>query len=188
MIEFMGEFDYGYFDDPTGFGYQGYYLENTGEGLQPNWDTIAEFLKKKGVKSALDVGCAKGFLVKSLIEAGIYSIGYDVSEYAISKSITNNCLLKDITTGIDGYYDAIIAMGSLLYILPDNIKQVLSDIHQHTHLYFLFSCYYEGESQDVQDPFRKITESREWWRDVIQASGFSFSQRTKWFDIYEKLQ
>ena len=57
------------------------------------WNRRAEFvLKKFNPKTALDVGCASGEFVKSMIDIGIDAYGIDGSDFAISnidKSIKN---------------------------------------------------------------------------------------------------
>jgi len=54
---------------------------------QPMWQRRAEFIVEKfNPKTALDVGCAYGELVKSLNELGVEAYGIDGSDYAISKA------------------------------------------------------------------------------------------------------
>lgn len=74
------EFGQLYFDGPREYGYGGYYYDG-------RWKTVAEaiiihFNLKPGDKF-LDIGCAKGFLVKDLISLGIDAYGLDISEYAM---------------------------------------------------------------------------------------------------------
>jgi ubiquinone/menaquinone biosynthesis C-methylase UbiE len=42
-----------------------------------------KILKNKKVNKVLDVGCAKGFLVKDLLDKGIDAYGIDISKYAV---------------------------------------------------------------------------------------------------------
>jgi SAM-dependent methyltransferase len=71
-----------YFDGPRELGYGGYRYDG-------RWVAIAEdMIAHWGLKPAdrvLDVGCAKGFLVKDLMKAcpGLEVFGLDVSEYAL---------------------------------------------------------------------------------------------------------
>ena len=53
----------------------------------PMWIRRAEFIHEKfHPKTALDVGCAYGELVKALVDMGIEAYGVDGSEYAINNS------------------------------------------------------------------------------------------------------
>lgn len=69
-----------YFDGAREYGYGGYRYDG-------RWRTVAKdivdhFNLKPGDR-VLDVGCAKGFLVKDLLELGIDAYGIDVSRYAL---------------------------------------------------------------------------------------------------------
>ena len=69
-----------YFDGPREYGYGGYYYD--GRWKPVALDIIKYYNLKKGDK-ILDIGCAKGFLVKDLLECGIDAYGLDISEYAL---------------------------------------------------------------------------------------------------------
>ena len=71
-----------YFDGPRDYGYGGYRYD--GRWLPVARDIIAHFGLKPGMR-VLDVGCAKGFLVKDLMLAcpGLEVFGLDVSFYAL---------------------------------------------------------------------------------------------------------
>jgi len=70
-----------YFDGPREYGYGGYYYD--GRWLSVAHDIIDHFGLKAGMR-VLDVGCAKGFLVKDLMLAcpGLQVFGVDISTYA----------------------------------------------------------------------------------------------------------
>jgi ubiquinone/menaquinone biosynthesis C-methylase UbiE len=72
-----------YFDGPREFGYGGYRYDGRWKPVAE--DIIQHFNLKPGDR-ILDVGCAKGFLVKELLLLGVDAYGIDVSHYAI-----NNC-------------------------------------------------------------------------------------------------
>lgn len=74
-----------YFDGPRDYGYGGYRYD--GRWIPVARDIIAHFGLKPGMR-VLDVGCAKGFLVKDLMLAcpGLEAFGLDVSLYALMHS------------------------------------------------------------------------------------------------------
>ena len=76
--------DYGelYFDGPRAVGYGGYRYD--GRWIPVAEDFVRHFNLKPGHR-VLDVGCAKGFLVKDLMKVcpGLEAFGLDVSEYAL---------------------------------------------------------------------------------------------------------
>jgi SAM-dependent methyltransferase len=69
-----------YFDGPREVGYGGYRYD--GRWVPVARDIVAQYGLKPGDK-VLDVGCAKGFLVKDLLGQGIDAYGLDISEYAL---------------------------------------------------------------------------------------------------------
>ena len=71
-----------YFDGPRDYGYGGYRYD--GRWVPIAEDIVAHFGLKPGQR-VLDVGCAKGFLVKDLMKAcpELEVFGLDISEYAL---------------------------------------------------------------------------------------------------------
>jgi SAM-dependent methyltransferase len=71
-----------YFDGPRDYGYGGYRYD--GRWLPVAHDIITHFGLRAGMR-VLDVGCAKGFLVKDLMTAcpGLEAFGLDISHYAL---------------------------------------------------------------------------------------------------------
>lgn len=72
-----GEF---YFDGPREFGYGGYQYDGR---WRPVARDIVDHFRLSPGERVLDVGCAKGFLVKDLLELGIDAYGLDISHYAL---------------------------------------------------------------------------------------------------------
>ncbi len=71
-----------FFDGPRELGYGGYRYD--GRWIPIAEDIVREFGLKPGDR-VLDVGCAKGFLVKDLMTVcpGLEAFGLDISEYAL---------------------------------------------------------------------------------------------------------
>jgi SAM-dependent methyltransferase len=81
-IRISREYGQTYFDGPREYGYGGYRYD--GRWVPVAQDMIKHFDLKPGDR-VLDVGCAKGFLVKDFMKAlpGLEAFGLDVSEYAM---------------------------------------------------------------------------------------------------------
>lgn len=82
VIRLSKQFGEMYFDGPRAYGYGGYGYD--GRWIPVARDIIAHFGLKPGDR-VLDIGCAKGFLVKDLRDAmpGLEVFGVDISEYAL---------------------------------------------------------------------------------------------------------
>lgn len=82
IIAVAREYGQAYFDGPREYGYGGYRYD--GRWMPVAEDIVAHFGLNPGDR-VLDVGCAKGFLVKDLMKVcpGLEAFGLDVSEYAL---------------------------------------------------------------------------------------------------------
>lgn len=81
-IAIAREYGQQYFDGPREVGYGGYRYD--GRWIPVAEDIVRHFHLKPGDR-VLDVGCAKGFLVKDLMKVcpGLEVFGLDISEYAL---------------------------------------------------------------------------------------------------------
>jgi len=180
------DFDYHYFDDPEGYGYRGYVRRPYGSQVVEPWEEVAHYCRQQRVCSAIDIGCAKGFLVEALLANGINAVGYDVSEYALSFAEDLPCYKHDVRCGLPINAETVIALGVLMYLSEEEVTGVLGKIWEATDKIFLFSCHYEGTKQVIPDPLRSITKPRDWWLNTIEHAGFSFEKEAIYFDIYSK--
>lgn len=103
-----------YFDGPRRFGYGGYCYD--GRWIPVARDIIAHFDLQWGQR-VLDVGCAKGFLVKDLMVecSGLYAFGIDISEYALRNRIAGRvCRANAISLPFsDHSFDAAVSINTL---------------------------------------------------------------------------
>ncbi len=67
-------------DGPREYGYGGFQYDGRWKSVAK--DIISHFSLRLGDR-LLDVGCAKGFLVKDLLALGIDAFGIDISSYAL---------------------------------------------------------------------------------------------------------
>lgn len=121
-----------YFDGPREYGYGGYKYD--GRWVPVAKDIIKHFNLKKGSK-VLDVGCAKGFLVKDLLNLGIDAFGIDISQYAL-----NNCEAETIgrlhlgsaekLPFPDNSFDAVIAINSIHNLEKKKCLSALKEIQR----------------------------------------------------------
>jgi ubiquinone/menaquinone biosynthesis C-methylase UbiE len=81
-VRISREYEQVYFDGPREYGYGGYRYD--GRWVPVARDMVEHFGLKPGDR-VLDIGCAKGFLVKDFMIAcpGLEAFGVDCSEYAL---------------------------------------------------------------------------------------------------------
>ena len=80
-VRISSQFGREYFDGSREYGYGGYRYDGRWQSVAR--DIVAHFGLRKGDR-ILDIGCAKGFLVKDLLALGIDAYGLDISEYAVT--------------------------------------------------------------------------------------------------------
>src|SRR5262249_28833990 len=116
-----------YFDGPREYGYGGYRYD--GRWVPVARDVIAHFGLKTGMR-ALDVGCAKGFLVKDLMQVcpGLEAFGLDISEYALrlcppeaaGRPCGGNCMNLPFP---DGSFDVVLSINTVHNLdRPDAVR------------------------------------------------------------------
>jgi len=118
-----------YFDGPRTYGYGGYRYD--GRWIPVAEDIVKHFNLKPGNR-VLDVGCAKGFLVKDLMTVcpGLQPFGLDISEYAVMQcepEVVGRLHLgsADILPFPDKSFDAVISINTIHNLeRPDVIRAV----------------------------------------------------------------
>lgn len=128
-IAIAREYGQQYFDGPREMGYGGYRYDG-------RWVPIAEdMVKHFGLKAGdrvLDVGCAKGFLVKDLMKVcpGLEVYGLDISEYAMmhcEPEVVGRLHLgsADRLPFPDNSFQAVISLNTIHnFTRPDAIRAV----------------------------------------------------------------
>jgi len=129
-------------------------------------------------KRVLDVGCAKGFLVKAFKDQGIEAWGVDVSEYALSSApndVGENLyrvdLNKDALPFPDEYFDCVTFLGTIECL--DDYSKILSEIRrvmQPGGGLYLRTAY----KTEAGDTIRKNVHNRGYWLKEFRRYGFKF--------------
>ena len=122
-----------YFEAYGRLGPSAYNREN------PQWleffgTVAAELVKRLNPRKALDVGCAKGFLVESLRDRGVEAYGYDISEYAIGEvraDIKPYCWVGSARDAIRENYDLITCIEVCEHISDSDAREALRQMTSH---------------------------------------------------------
>jgi hypothetical protein len=164
-------------------------------GLKSNWtegyrwplfegvfrDTAAYLAEMfPGARSFLDIGCAKGFLVRTLRERGLEAWGFDHSAWAIAHADGDARPFLQHTgvaaTRYDRQFDVLVAMSVLESLSEDQIRAFLPRARQWTRQAFLAiiatpaDCARRGARD--RDLSRITLRDRHWWRAQFAAAGW----------------
>ncbi len=121
-----------YYDGPREYGYGGYRYDGRWQPVAK--DIIEHFGLKKGDR-VLDVGCAKGFLVKDLVSLGIDAYGVDVSEYALLRcepEVVGRLHIgsADHLPFPDGSFSAVLSINTVHNLTRDRVKVALKEMER----------------------------------------------------------
>lgn len=126
----------------------------------------------------LDVGCAKGFLVRAMRGLNINAEGCDISEYALcfcGDKAWNANNENEWITRTDNYTHAVLK-DVLEHCKVDELPELLKKIHNVAHK---FTCVVPiGDNGKYlideyhKDPSHYIAESVEWWINTFFNNGW----------------
>lgn len=126
----------------------------------------------------LDIGCAKGFLVKALNDQGVDAWGVDISDYAISTSsedIRPRLHAVDLNTEPlpfeDESFDFITFLGTIEYLndYEYTIREARRVLKEGGFL-FLKTIY----KRNPQDHIRMNIHDKDHWIKEFQVAGFDY--------------
>lgn len=156
-VRISREYGYEYFDGEREYGYGGYSYD--GRWIPIAEDIIEHFSLKPGMR-ILDIGCAKGFLVKDLMIAcpGLEAFGLDVSEYGIHHSEPETYGRLHLGNAVklpfpDNSFNAVISINTL-----HNLKRadLITAIHEMQRVnaspeksYIQVDSYHTAEEKEI---------------------------------------
>jgi len=151
------------------------------------WEVQAAASMKAAIKfmtmfhpeNALDVGCAKGFLCKSLLELGIDAHGCDISEYAVSNcepEVKGRLTIADIRDGLpylDNSFDLVCAEATLEHIEMEFLPYVASEIARvsRNHIFIEVPISPDDKNTPYGDPSHRTYKSISYWISLFYNQG-----------------
>lgn len=182
VIKISKQYGKMYFDGPREYGYGGYYYDGRWKPVAR--DIIEHFNLKDGDK-VLDVGCAKGFLVKDLLSEcpGLEVFGVDISEYALK-----NCepevvgrLHKGFAHDLpfpDKSFDAVLSINTLHNYSKDGVKDALKELQRVSKgkSFIQVDSYKTQEQKSLFEEWVLTAEFHDYteeWQKLFKESGYT---------------
>jgi SAM-dependent methyltransferase len=151
---------------------------------------LYEFLNARPHLRVLDLGCAGGGFVRSLIDDGHFAVGLEGSDYPLVNqtgewsTIPKHLFTCDISqpfhlfdSGTDEplRFDAITAWELMEHIPEDGLGCLLENIDRHLapHGYLLFSiATYQDWDPETGTCWHVTIKPRDWWEELYARHGF----------------
>lgn len=181
-IRVARQYGFEYFDGTREQGYGGYSYDG-------RWIPIAEdIINHYGLKAGdrvLDIGCAKGFLVKDLRKVcpGIESFGIDVSEYAMlhcEPEVVGRLHLGCASSlpFPDKSFDCVLSINALHNLEGDQLLKALAEIMRVTKgpAYVQVDSYHTPEERELFLSWvltAKTHDYPEEWIKIFKKAGYT---------------
>lgn len=179
-IKIACQFGRDYFDGPREYGYGGYKYDGRWKSVAK--DFVKHFNLKEGDK-ILDVGCAKGFLVKDFLDLGIDAYGIDVSEYALlncEKEVIGRLQIgsADSLPFPDNSFNAVVAINSIHNLPKERCFNAIKEIERISpgKGFIQVDSFYTNNQKEIFDKWvltAKFYDYPDGWLELFNKAGYT---------------
>jgi SAM-dependent methyltransferase len=183
LVNIARQYEFEYFDGSREYGYGGYYYD--GRWIPVAEDIIAHWGLKPGMR-VLDVGCAKGFLVKDLMKVcpGLEVFGLDVSRYALSQCEQDLVGRLHLGNAInlpfpDNSFDGVVCINTIHNLDRSDCITALKEIERVTRdgrAYVQVDSYRSDEERELFLDWMLTARTHEYangWKKIFQEAGYT---------------
>lgn len=155
---------------PDGSGYK-----DIGYQQFPAQLIVVDKLLERKPASVLDIGCARGYVVKMLQQHGIPAAGVDISDYCHATRVTDPVHICDIETEMLPFADKEIDLGFSISVLEhietSKIPHVIREIARVCKRAVLCPSFHDVGTPDKT---HRTLQPKEWWERMfaVHAPGF----------------
>lgn len=137
--------------------------------------TAAHIVGKFNPERTLDVGCAKGFLVKALDELGVDAYGIDPSTYAVSNDHPDIAekIQQEIAQSIpypDDTFDVVTCFDVLEHIPAREVPKTLKELLRVSKQWVVLRVVTREVEGDIDSSHETIRD-KDWWAEKIEKAG-----------------
>ena len=175
--------------------YADYSWQRLGSYFQQTARHIVDLFKPE---RTLDVGCAKGFLVKALDELGVDAYGIDPSVYAVSNAHPDvgDKINLDSARSIpypDNTFDVVTCLDVMDHVPLKEVTKTLKELLRVSKEWVIIRVVTHEVEGDLDSSHETIRD-REWWTERIEKAGGKvesnepyFKDGVWWFNVPEFL-
>ena len=182
-IRISRQYGFEYFDGSREYGYGGYRYD--GRWVAIAEDMVAHWDLKPGMR-ILDIGCAKGFLVKDFMKAcpGLEAFGLDISEYAmmhcepevVGRLHLGNALKLPFP---DKSFDAVVCINTIHNLRRDECVAAIREIERVSRngkSYIQVDSYRTPEERELFLDWVLTAYTHDYpegWKKIFQEAGYT---------------
>ena len=180
-IRISREYGQIYFDGPREYGYGGYRYDGR---WKPVAQDIVDHFSLKPDDLVLDIGCAKGFLVKDLLALGINAYGIDVSSYALMNcepEVVGRLHLGSADDALpfpDGSFSAVLSINTVHNLSRDRCLFALQEMQRlaGTKCFIQVDSYHTPEQKEIFESWvltAKYYDYPDVWIQLFNEAGYT---------------
>jgi len=182
VVAISKEYSVMYFDGPREYGYGGYKYD--GRWIPVARDIVAHFNLKPGMR-VLDVGCAKGFLVKDLMKVcpGLEAFGLDISLYALMHCDPEVVGRVHLGTAEslpfpDCTFDCVLSLNTVHNFPRPRAIKVMQEIERVSggHAFVQVDSYHTPEQKEIFESWVLTAEFYDYpegWKQLFKEAGYT---------------
>jgi SAM-dependent methyltransferase len=141
---------------------------------------IIDYMQLDDQSYVLDVGCAKGFIVKALRELEIRADGCDISDYALSFAPEGCWNCSDWTRGYDRGYTHIVIKDMLEHLTQRQLTEILNKLKNVAPQIMCVIPMGDNGIYRILEYHKEIShliaEDEIWWMQVFATNGWKITK------------
>jgi ubiquinone/menaquinone biosynthesis C-methylase UbiE len=180
VIRESKRYDRMYFDGPREYGYGGYKYDGRWQSVARE---IVEYFGLSPGDRVLDVGAAKGFLVKDLVDLGIDAYGADVSKYAVVNCHADVVGRMHVATADhlpfpDASFAAVLAIDVIHNLPRERAALALREVQRvaRDNAYVRVDSYLTPEQKRIFEGWVLTAEFHDYpqgWLELFREAGYT---------------
>lgn len=177
------KYDQMYFDGPREYGYGGYKYD--GRWVPVARDIVAHYGLKAGDR-VLDIGCARGFLIKDLIDVcpGLEVFGVDISRYALMTchpDVIGRIHLGSADDDLpfpDGSFACVLSLNTIHNLPRPRCLKALREIQRLSggRAFVTVDSYHTPEQKEIFESWVLTAEFHDYpdgWKAAFAEAGYT---------------
>ena len=159
----------------------------TSEGYDEYYDFPAHVIRVDRIismtnpRSVLDIGCAYGYIVRRLLDRGVYAVGLDISKWCevqAKRIIPGHFIRHDLTKPLpfnDKVFDLLYCVGVLEHISESEIDRIMFEFERVARQR-MFQIAFPSYPDASKTSGHICLHNPEWWINRMPFQSWLFAE------------